>query len=72
MQMSRKTEEKEAEGGMDTLGVEDGVCTEAESKDNLPVMSGMVENKNVEVLRDSGCNGIIVERESVDEADFIG
>ena len=43
-----------------------------EIKDNLPVMSGKVGNKNVEVLRDSGCNGIIVKRELVDEADFIG
>ena len=45
---------------------------EAEIKDNLPVMPGKVGNKNVEVLRDSDCNGVIVNRELVDEADFIG
>ena len=45
---------------------------EAEIKDNLPVMSGKIGNKHVEVLRDSGCNGVIVKRKLVDEADFIG
>ena len=45
---------------------------EAEIKDNFPVMCGKIENKNVEVLRDSGCNGVIVKRKLVDEVDFIG
>ena len=69
MQVSRRTEEKEAETGMDTLELKtgekikvNGACMEAEIKDYLPVMSGKVGNKNVEVLRDSGCNGMIVER----------
>ena len=66
MQVSRRTEEKEAERGMDTfelktgekIKVLNGVCMEAEIKDILPVMSGKAGNKNVEVLRDSGCNGV--------------
>ena len=45
---------------------------EAEIKDNLPVMSGKLGNNNKEVWQDSGCNGVIVERKIVDEADFIG
>ena len=45
---------------------------EAEIKDNLSVMSGKVGNKNVEVLPDSKCNGVIVKSELVDEADFVG
>ena len=79
MQMSRRTEEKEAERGMDTLELKtgekikvlNGACMEAEIKDNLPVTSGKVGNNNVEVLRDSRCNGVIVKRKLVDEADFI-
>ena len=47
-------------------------CMKAEIKDNLPVMSGKVGGKNVEVLRDSGCNGVIVKRELVDEVNFTG
>ena len=77
MQVSRRTEE-EAEREMDTLELKvgkkikvlNGVYLEAEMKDNLPVMSGKVGNKNVEVLRDSGCNGVIVKRKLVDGADF--
>ena len=49
-----------------------GACMEAEIKDNLPLTSGKVGNNNVEVLRNSECNGVIVKRELVDEADFIG
>ena len=37
----------------------DGACMEAEVKDNFPVMSGKVGNKNVEVLRDR-CNRVTV------------
>ena len=44
----------------------------AEIKDNLPVLSGKVGGKKVEVLRDTGCSGVIIRRELVDEADFTG
>ena len=64
---------------MDTLELKTGekievlneACMEAEIKNNLPVMTGKVGNKNVEVLRHSACNGVIVKRKLVDEADFI-
>ena len=80
MQVSRRTEKKETERGMDTLKLKagkkikmlNGACMEAEIKDNLLVMSDKVRNKNVEVLRDSGCNGVIVKRKFVDEAEFFG
>ena len=80
MLVSRRTEEKEAERGIDTfelkngekIKVLNGVCMDAEIRDNLPVMYAKVGNKNVEVLRHSGCNGVIVERKLMDEADFIG
>ena len=65
--------------GMETLelksgekiNVLNGACT-AEIKDNLPVLSGKVGGKKVEVLRDTGCSGVIIRRELVDEADFTG
>ena len=44
----------------------------AKIKNNLPMMSGKMGNKNVEVLRDNTCYGVIVKRKLVDEADFIG
>ena len=44
----------------------------AEIKDNLPVLSGKVRNKKVEVLRDTGCSRVIIRRKLVDETDFTG
>ena len=80
MQVSRRTKEKEAKREMDTLELKTGekikvlirACVKAEIKNNLPVMSGKVGNKNVEVLQYSKCSGVIVKRELVDQTDFIG
>ena len=80
MQVSRRTEEKKAKRGMEALELKpgkkikvlNGACMEAEIKDNLPVTSSKVGNKNVEVLRDSRCNGVIFKRELMDKANFIG
>ena len=41
-------------------------------KDNLPVLSGKVRGKKVAVLRDTGCGGVIIRKELVDETDFTG
>ena len=53
------------------IKVLNGACM-AEMKDNLPVFSGEVGGKKMEVLRDTGCSGVIIRRELVDEADFTG
>ena len=49
-----------------------GASMEVETKENLRVVSGKMGDKNVEVFRDSGCKGVIVKREQVDETDFTG
>ena len=53
------------------IKVLNGVCM-AEIKDNLPVLSGKVGGKKVEVLRDTGCRGVIIRKELVDKANFTG
>ena len=53
------------------IKVLNGACM-AEIKDNLPVLSGKVGDKKVEVLRDTGCRGVIIRRELEDETDFTG
>ena len=80
MQVPRRSEEKDTEAEMETLELKtrenikvlNRDCMESEIKDNLPVMSGMVGDRNEEVLRESGCNGVIVKRELSDDADYIG
>ena len=77
--MPRRSDEKEAKLGMETLELKsgekikvlNGACM-AEIKDNLPVLSGKVEGKKVEVLQDTACSGVIIRRELVDETDFTG
>ena len=68
MQVSRRSDKKEAGFGMETLELKsgekikvlDGACM-AEIKDNLPVLSGKVGGKKVEVLRDTGCSELLEE-----------
>ena len=56
----------------DNLPVLSDIKYMADIKDNLPVLSGKVGDEKVEVLRDTGCSGVIIRRELVDEADFTG
>ena len=77
MQVPQRSDKKETRLGMETLKLKsgekikmlNGACM-AEIKDNLPVLSGKVGGKKVEVLRDTRCSGVISGRELVDEADF--
>ena len=79
MQVSPRSDEKEAGLGVETLELKsgekikvlNGACM-AEIKDNLPVLSGKVKGKKVEVLRDTGCSEVIIKRKLVDETDFTG
>ena len=75
MQVSRRSDGLE----METLELKSGekikvlnsACM-AEIKYNLPVLSGKVVGTKVEVLRDTGCSGVIIRSELVDETDFTG
>ena len=77
IQVPRRSDEKEAGLGMETLELKsgekikvlNGVCM-AEIKDNFSVLSGEVGGEEVEVLRDTECSGVIIRKELVDEADF--
>ena len=77
MQVPRRSDEKEPGLWMETLELKsgekikvlNGACM-AEIKDNLPVLSGKVEGKKVEMLRDTGCSGVIIRRALVNENGF--
>ena len=49
-----------------------GACLSNENKKCMPLATGKVGENEVEVLRDTGCNGVIVRRELVKEDDFTG
>ena len=49
-----------------------GTCLSDKNKKCMPLATGKVGENVVEVLRDTGCNGVIVRKESVKEDDFTG
>ena len=79
MQVPRRSDEKETGLGTETLELKsgekikmlNGACM-AEIKDNLPMLSGKVGGKKVEMLRYTGCSGVIIRRKLVDETHFPG
>ena len=52
--------------------VRNGACLSNENKNCMPLVTGKVGESEVEVLRDTGCNGVIVRRELVRKEDFTG
>ena len=49
-----------------------GACLTNENKKYMPLATGKMGEDVVQVLRDTGCNGVIVRRELVKEYDFTG
>ena len=45
------------------IKVLNGACMGAEMTEGMPVVTGKVGDKCVEVLRDTGCNGVIIKRD---------
>ena len=79
MQVPQRVE-KETEARVETLELKsgekikvlNGACMEADIKENLPVLSGQVKGRSVEVLRDTGCSGVIIKRDLVEDIDLTG
>ena len=51
--------------GEKIIVVHNGACLSNENKNCMPLAIGKVGENKVEVLRDTGCNGVIVRRELV-------
>ena len=49
-----------------------GACLSNENKKCMPLATGKVGENLVEILHDTGCNGVIVRRELVKENNFTG
>ena len=52
--------------------VRNGACLSNENRKCMPLATGKVGENEVEVLRDTGCNGVIVRRELVKKDDLTG
>ena len=49
-----------------------GACLSNKNKNCMPLATGKVGENEVEVLRDTCCNGVIVRKELVKKEDFTG
>ena len=54
------------------IGILNGACLEENLSNQMPTSIGMVGNKSVTVLRDTGCSGVILKRELVAEEQLTG
>ena len=52
--------------------VRNGACLSNENKNCMPLATGKVGENEVEVLHDTGCNGVVVRRELVKKDYFTG
>ena len=47
------------------IKVLNGACMVAEMTEDMPIVTRKVDDRCVEVLRDTGCNGVIIRRDLV-------
>ena len=69
---AKNAEYLELKSGEKIKVVRNGACLSNENKNCMPLVTGKVGENKVEVLRDTGCNGVIVRRELVKEDDLTG
>ena len=69
---TKNEEYLELKSGEKIKVVRNGVCLSNENKNCMPLAIGKVGENVVEVLRDTGCNGVIVRRKLVKEDYFTG
>ena len=69
---ARNEEYLELKSGEKTKVVRNGACLSNENKKCMPLATGKVSENEIEILRDTGYNGVIVRRELVKEDDFTG
>ena len=62
----------ELKSGKKIKVVRNGACLSNENKSCMPLATGKVGENEVEVLRDTGCNSVIVRRKLVKKEDFTG
>ena len=62
--------ELKPEGQMEVM--KSGVCLDVDAKDKLLLVNGKVGERCVEVLRDTGCTGVPIKRDLVNQGELTG
>ena len=62
--------ELKPEGQMEVM--KSGMCLDVDEKDKLQLVNGKVGERCVEVLRDTGCTGVLIKRDLVNQQELTG
>ena len=72
MNSEKETRLLELKPGGQMEVMKSGVCLDVDAKDKLQLVNGKVGERCVEVLRDTGCTGVLIKRNLVNQEELTG
>ena len=72
MNSEKETQLLELKPGGQMEVMKSGVCLDVDAKDKLQLVNGKVGERCVEVLRDTGCTGVLIKRDVVNQGELTG
>ena len=72
MNSEKETQLLELKPGGQMEVMKSGVCLDVDAKDKLQLVNGKVGERCVEVLRDTGCTGVLIKRDLVNQGELTG
>ena len=71
MNVEKETQLLELKPGGQMEVMKSGVCLDVDAKDKLQLVNGKVGKRCVEIPRDTGCTGVLIKRDLVNQGDLI-
>ena len=72
MNSEKETQLLELKAGGQMEVMKSGVCLDVDAKDKLQLVNGRIGERCVEVLRDTGCTGVLIKRNLVNQEELSG
>ena len=72
MNLEEETQLLELKPEVEMEVMKSGVCLDVDAKDKLQLVTGKVGERCVEVLRDTGCTGVLIKRDLVNQGELTG
>ena len=72
MNSEKETQLLELKPGGQMEVMKSAVCLDVDAKDKLQLVNGKVGERCVEVLRDTGCTGVLIKRDLVNQGELTG
>ena len=72
MNSEKETQLLKLKAGGQMEVMKSGVCLGVDAKDKLQLVNGKIGERCVEVLRDTGCTGVLIKRDLVNQGELTG